>query len=492
MCSVTDQARDSVRGARLAALIGHGRELADDVAADLLDPSADVDLAGLPVDAAAAALKDLLTTIDRARAAAAVLTGVVNRAVSSRQLIEGTYASTRRFLEVEARLSEGAARALVGRAHALRDAADAGDPRVRDSWLAGEVSDDMVALLGIGVRDAVKHLPLAERAAATRQALDLVLPVARTGTVSDVKHAIARLRFVLDPDGTSQAALDAYTEQSLNWVRAGHHMRLTAFLDPEAAAAVMTVLEQQVDAWQRDGDLAVEDRVPAGLDADSAEGRRLARARTAHLRALALGEVMTGLLGRAEVGMHHGVRPHTVLTVDARDLLAGLGGELILPAQDEPILIPTETVRRVLFDYGLTYVLTQQIGCGRSSRDDGGGAGDPFSGSLPDLLRERAKEVLYVGREHRTAPPRLRRALEARDRHCQAPGCRRSPRRCNAHHVAHWEHGGDTTIANCVLLCERHHRAVHADQLTISRDERRRPTEPGYWRVHPPDRQPAP
>jgi hypothetical protein len=64
-----------------------------------------------------------------------------------------------------------------------------------------------------------------------------------------------------------------------------------------------------------------------------------------------------------------------------------------------------------------------------------------------------------------SASPRLRRALEARDRHCQAPGCHRHVRRCHAHHVQHWEGGGDTSIANCLLLCERHHRALHAGQL---------------------------
>ncbi len=181
--------------------------------------------------------------------------------------------------------------------------------------------------------------------------------------------------------------------------------------------------------------------------------------------------------------MHHGIRPHTVLHVDARDLLAGLGGELTVPGHDEPFLVSSDTVRRILCDTGLTYVITQPgTDCQATTR----------SGGLPELLRSKAVDVLYVGREDRTAPPRLRRALEARDRHCQAPGCGRHPRRCNAHHVQHWEHGGDTTIANCLLLCERHHRALHAGQLTITRDHDRRPTETGYFRVHPPDRRPSP
>ena len=163
----------------------------------------------------------------------------------------------------------------------------------------------------------------------------------------------------------------------------------------------------------------------------------------------------------------------------AGSALAGLGGELTLPRHDDPVLLSSDAVRRILCDTGLTHVITQPV-AGRSDVGaDGAGTG------LPDLLRTEAVDVLYVGREFRTAPPRLRRALEARDRHCQAPGCGRHPRRCNAHHVQHWEHGGDTTIANCLLLCERHHRALHAGQLTITRDNSKRPTETGYFQVHP-------
>ena len=493
MCSVTDDNRDVARGPRLCALVGHAREVADAIARELAQPGASADLDALHVDTVAGQLRDLLASIDRTRASATVLTAVVDRAVSARQLIEGTYASTRRFLEVEAGLSEHSAKAWTARAHDIRDAADDGDPRVREAWLAGQVSDDQVRVLTAGVREAVKHVPIARRAAATRAALDALLPVALELGVADLARSAAKMRFVLDPDGTTQAQLDAYTEQSLTCVPVGHHMRLRAYLDPEAAAAVMAVLEQQVAAWRGEGDVAAEDLLPDGVDPESAEGRRLLRGRTAHLHALALGEVMTGLLDRAEVGMHHGVRPHLVLHVDAGDLRAGFGGELAMPGRDEPLLVPSTTVHRILCDAGLTYVVTQPVGC-RAARP-GEAADDrdlPDLPDLPDLLRRRAAEVLYVGREFRTAPPRLRRALETRDRHCTAPGCRRSPRRCNAHHVDHWEHGGETTIANCLLLCERHHRALHSGQLTITRDQSRRPTEPGYFRVHPPDRQPTP
>ncbi len=73
--------------------------------------------------------------------------------------------------------------------------------------------------------------------------------------------------------------------------------------------------------------------------------------------------------------------------------------------------------------------------------------------------------VLDVGRKTRTIPPALRRALQARDRQCRFPGC--NARRCDAHHVRHWSDGGPTRLDNLVLLCRRHHRAVHEEGFTV-------------------------
>ena len=77
-----------------------------------------------------------------------------------------------------------------------------------------------------------------------------------------------------------------------------------------------------------------------------------------------------------------------------------------------------------------------------------------------------AGEVLSVGRRTRTLSPALRRALAARDRHCRFPGC--TATRCDGHHIRHWAHGGATTLDNLVLLCRRHHRAVHEEGFGVT------------------------
>jgi hypothetical protein len=75
--------------------------------------------------------------------------------------------------------------------------------------------------------------------------------------------------------------------------------------------------------------------------------------------------------------------------------------------------------------------------------------------------------VLGVGRKTRTIPTAIRRALLARDRHCQFPGC--TARRCDAHHIQHWADGGPTRLDNLTLLCRRHHRAIHEGGFTLVR-----------------------
>ena len=77
-------------------------------------------------------------------------------------------------------------------------------------------------------------------------------------------------------------------------------------------------------------------------------------------------------------------------------------------------------------------------------------------------------QVLGVGRKTRTISPALRRALAARDRQCRFPGCQ--ARRCDAHHIRHWAHGGTTALDNLVLLCRRHHRAVHEEGFQVTVD----------------------
>src|SRR5712664_789947 len=84
------------------------------------------------------------------------------------------------------------------------------------------------------------------------------------------------------------------------------------------------------------------------------------------------------------------------------------------------------------------------------------------------VMRHDAEgRVVEVGARTRTIPPALRRALQYRDQSCRFPGC--NARFGQGHHVRHWAQGGPTTLGNLVLLCRRHHHAVHDEGYRVFR-----------------------
>lgn len=86
--------------------------------------------------------------------------------------------------------------------------------------------------------------------------------------------------------------------------------------------------------------------------------------------------------------------------------------------------------------------------------------------AVVQMVHGEGGEILNVGRKTRTVPPHIRRALEERDRGCRYPGC--ASRFTEAHHVKHWADGGETSLANTVLLCRRHHRALHEGRARMA------------------------
>ena len=87
-------------------------------------------------------------------------------------------------------------------------------------------------------------------------------------------------------------------------------------------------------------------------------------------------------------------------------------------------------------------------------------------GVVRHLLRGEG-QPLDVGRRTAVWTTAQRRSISLRDRgHCRFVGCRQ--RTCDVHHVRHYEHGGRTAVDNGVLLCPRHHTAVHEGGFRIT------------------------
>ena len=145
----------------------------------------------------------------------------------------------------------------------------------------------------------------------------------------------------------------------------------------------------------------------------------------------------------AETALHHGIDPGTpaehyqvVVHVDAT----------VLEDPDQPGQSVVEDGARVSAE------TSQRLGC---------------DASRVVMKHDADGRIFEVGAKTRTIPPALRRALLHRDRSCRFPGCH--GRFCQAHHIRHWAQGGPTTLSNLVLLCRRHHRAVHEEGYQVER-----------------------
>jgi 5-methylcytosine-specific restriction endonuclease McrA len=132
-------------------------------------------------------------------------------------------------------------------------------------------------------------------------------------------------------------------------------------------------------------------------------------------------------------------RPHLVVHVDAAKLTTDAATPGRCELDHGPVIAP-ETARR--------------LGCDATTT----------------TITETKQLPPSIGRKRRTIPPKLRRALEARDDGtCQWPGCSNT-RYLDAHHRRHWIHGGETSLDNLILLCWHHHRHLHEGGYTIHPD----------------------
>jgi hypothetical protein len=112
--------------------------------------------------------------------------------------------------------------------------------------------------------------------------------------------------------------------------------------------------------------------------------------------------------------------------------------------------------------------------CGRGTRD---GAGRVF-GIEPHEVEAACCDAQNIGRithvdgtpakATQTIPPRIRRFVERRDHgRCRVDGCR-SAKHLEAHHIVPRSEGGTHDPSLLALLCDAHHRQVHAGVLSVT------------------------
>src|ERR1700674_2170540 len=323
-------------------------------------------------------------------------------------------------------LDAGAAREKVRVARAL-----AALPRLSDAMRSGQVSYSKVRAL--------------TRIATPANEGDLV-SFALAGTAAHVERLVRGMRRVdrlaADQDEQLRHAaryLRAYTDEDGMVV-------VTGRLSPEAGAALLRALDAGVE--QLYGPCGHRRGQPSGAGNEPTGEVSLEQR-----RADALGLVAESALAAGLDPGSRGDRYQVVVHVDAEALAGGGAGGSSWLADGTPV--SAETSRRLACDSAR--VVMRHATDGR---------------------------VLDVGRRTRAISPGLRRALDHRDAGCRFPGCGR--RLCDAHHVEHWADGGETNLANTVLLCRRHHRAVHEEGFSMELGPR------GEARFHRPDGRPLP
>jgi hypothetical protein len=313
-------------------------------------------------------------------------------------------ASAGAWLRARADLPPGAARTQFREARLLRDVL----PGMRQALVDGRITPAHVRVVAaVCEKNPERRSSLAHVEGTLVEAAAEVDPVAFRQLVERWTCAVDPVAAALDDDARHSA-------RALSASRTfGGAVAVDGTLDPEGGSLVLEALRAVMERDRSPGD----SRTPRQRRAD------------------ALVALCREALGRGELPHVAGVRPHVQVTIPIEVVLRASSGGAELEGAGP---VTADAALRLLCDSSLVPVLEGADGA-----------------------------VLDVGRARRTIPPALRRAIVRRDRTCVFAGCDQPQSRCEVHHLVEWAQGGSTSQDNCVLLCHRHHRALHQEGFAI-------------------------
>ena len=359
--------------------------------------------------------------------------------------------STAGWLRARLRMSAGAASRAVRTARALFRGPLA---QTGQALTNGEVSVAHATVLSVGTQDLPAHV--------TVEAEPVLLDAARRLDPHRLRQVVGHLQLVADPDRADHQTQRRHERRGL-WTSPtlDGMVALDGLLDPEAGQILLSALEPLAR--------------PATANDVRSGGQR---------QADALCELARRSLEAGRLPQTGGVRPQLTVIVDLDSLQRGPGG---LGGHTDLGALAPEASRRLACDGAVTRVLVtrQPTGHGADDRtgeqraptpgpDDGADQGlgarlQAAMALLPPVLGGAPSQPLDVGRTSRVVTPSQRHALAVRHGSCVFPGCQRPLGWCEAHHLVHWLDGGPTDLANLVLLCRAHHRAVHEGGWQLAR-----------------------
>ena len=324
------------------------------------------------------------------------------------------FASCAHWLHWRTGIDLGAAREKVRVAHAL-----ARLPNVSTTMSRGAISYAKVR--------AITRVATPDTEAA-------LLDLAQAGTAAHVERFARAWRRVDEATAAKQAESRHLHRSVSTWVDDDGMVVIRGRLTPEVGAMVQRALEAAADRLFQEAKATPK---AENIADEVTPAQRRADALGLLAEAALKSDLDRGSAGdRYQVVLHLDA-PSAVAPGERLGVAAGDGLSRTLEVDHGAVDVSAETSRRLSCD-----------------------------ASLVPMHHDAAGAVFSVGRKTRTVPPSIRRALHARDTHCRFPGC--TTRHCDAHHVQHWVDGGATSLDNLVLLCRRHHRAVHEGGFEVS------------------------
>jgi len=309
-------------------------------------------------------------------------------------------------------------------------------PKCAEAMVAGEIGFAHLSVL------ARTSSALAESTPESAFVEDDLLERARECSAGRLWHYCMRLRHALDPEGVAREQRIAVEERRLQFtVWDDGSLLISGQLDSIGGAAVRTALEPLAQPMGQGDDRSLE-----------------------HRQGDAIVELSLHSLDAGLVPQHASQRPHLQVTTTL-ETLRGIPGS---PAADMEFSTP------------ISATTVQRLAC---------------DANVSRVVFGPASVVVDVGRAARVVSGATRRALNARDQHCQWPGCERTASWSSAHHLVHWTQGGPTDLSNLILLCHRHHWMVHEGGWKLAQSAEGRllaiPPIYDYYRVRAPDTVPS-
>ena len=246
-----------------------------------------------------------------------------------------------------------------------------------------------------------------------------LLPHAETESVGRFAHTCIDARHAQDPKGCARSEADAFEQRELkiNPVRDEGLTWINILLDNANAAFTQSVLEQM--AKRR------------GPDDTRTRPQRMADAFL---------DLVLAPVQEREGGEVVGSNVNINVTCTPETLLGMKGAQA------------------AWIDFGrpISADLLRMIACGST---------------ITKILLDDKLTPVAVGHKKRQLTKKERRALNARDRCCQYPGCNRPPSFCQEHHLDEWASTHTTRLDRMVLLCAMHHWRVHLGGWLIGKNE---------------------